>query len=48
MVPECYGWFDDWDYYCWDYCPYSCRCERATYGYCSSYYDYDYYDEYWY
>lgn len=43
---ECYGWFDDYDYYCWDYCPYSCSCDRATYGYCSS--DYDYYDEYWY
>ena len=45
-MPECYGWFDDWDDYCWDYCPYSFRCEKATYGYpsCYGYFDdYDYY-----
>ena len=48
-MPECYGWFDDWDGYCWDFCPYSCSCERATFGYCStpSYYDDYWWDEYW-
>ena len=43
MVPECFGWFDNWDDYCWYNCPYSRSCEYATYGYSQ----YGYYDEYW-
>ena len=34
---ECFGWFDDFDWYCWD-CPYRRRCMDYT----------DYLDNYYY
>lgn len=39
MLPRCFGWFDDFDDYCYYYCPYSWECEDETY--------YFYRDDYW-
>lgn len=41
-MPECFGWFDDYDYTCWN-CYYCNRCMKYTY-YLDCYYD----DWYWY
>lgn len=43
---NCYGRFDDFDDYCYYYCPYSYGCEMRTYGYVLDDY-WDYYDDYW-
>lgn len=40
-MPGCFGWFDDYDDYCYYDCPYSRSCERYTYEMDA------YYDEYW-
>lgn len=39
MIPYCFGLFEDYDDYCWYYCPYSWECEDETY--------YFYQDDYW-
>jgi hypothetical protein len=43
---SCYGWFDEFDDYCYYHCPYSYECEMIAYEYDLDDY-WDYYDEYW-
>lgn len=45
---DCYGWFDDFDNYCWSRCPDGYKCFYLTYGYYWDKDDYYYDDYYWY
>lgn len=30
-MPECFGWFDEYDEYCCDMCPFGEECEYITF-----------------